>query len=58
LRAYGDAEDLEVGDTLFETGEPGYDLIVIEPTPMPPEPSSRLVMPAGRGAAPSFAAEP
>src|ERR1700730_19146663 len=30
LRAYGDAEDLQVGDTLFETGDPSYDLIVIE----------------------------
>lgn len=30
LRAYGDAVDLEVGDTLFETGDPSYDLIVIE----------------------------
>jgi CRP-like cAMP-binding protein len=30
LRAYGDAQDLEVGDTLFETGDPSYDLIVIE----------------------------
>src|SRR3984893_10276617 len=30
LRTYGDAEDLEVGDTLFETGDPSYDLILIE----------------------------
>ncbi|HEY4864576.1 MAG TPA: cyclic nucleotide-binding domain-containing protein, partial [Candidatus Dormibacteraeota bacterium] len=30
MRTYGDAEDLEVGDTLFETGDPSYDLILIE----------------------------
>lgn len=30
LRAYGRAEDLEVGDTLFATGDASYDLTVIE----------------------------
>jgi thioredoxin reductase (NADPH) len=30
LRSYGRPEDLQVGDAVFETGDPGYDLIVVE----------------------------
>jgi len=30
LKAYGHPEDLQSGDTLFETGDPSYDLVVIE----------------------------
>jgi thioredoxin reductase (NADPH) len=30
LRAYGRPDDLEVGDTLFATGDASYDLIVVE----------------------------
>lgn len=48
LRVYGHPQDLQVGDILFETGDPSYDLVVIEsgaveltraPTPDAPEAS-------------------
>jgi thioredoxin reductase (NADPH) len=30
LRAYGDADELEIGETAFAAGDPTYDLIVVE----------------------------